>query len=71
MHAYTSLILHQIMQQQFWQQNKLFHKHTPWFAGALQVGPDKKIYMAMWNDSSISVIDNPNVYGAGCNFIYQ
>ncbi|MFZ1371262.1 MAG: gliding motility-associated C-terminal domain-containing protein [Ferruginibacter sp.] len=44
---------------------------SPWFAGALQLGPDKKIYMAMWDDSSISVIDNPNVYGPGCNFIFN
>lgn len=44
---------------------------TPWFAGALQLGPDKKIYMAMWDDSSISVIDNPNVYGPGCNFVFN
>lgn len=44
---------------------------TPWFAGALQLGPDKKIYMAMWEDSSISVIENPNVYGAGCNFVFN
>ncbi|MEP7236859.1 MAG: gliding motility-associated C-terminal domain-containing protein [Ferruginibacter sp.] len=44
---------------------------TPWIAGALQAGPDKKIYMAMWNDSSLSVIDNPNTYGPGCNFIFN
>ncbi len=44
---------------------------TPWFAGTLQIGPDNKIYMAMWNDSSISVIDNPNTYGAGCNFVFN
>ncbi len=44
---------------------------TPWFAGALQVGPDKKIYMAMWQDTSISVIENPNVYGLGCNFVFN
>ena len=44
---------------------------APWFAGALQLGADKKIYMAMWEDSSISVIENPNVYGAGCNFAFN
>ena len=42
---------------------------TPLYAGALQLGPDKKIYLARWNANAISVIDNPNVYGAGCNFI--
>ncbi len=44
---------------------------TPWFAGALQIGSDNKIYMAMWNDTSISVIENPNIYGAGCNFVFN
>ena len=44
---------------------------TPWFAGALQVGPDRKIYVAMWEDSSISVIENPDAYGAGCNFVFN
>ncbi|GAB2835522.1 T9SS type B sorting domain-containing protein [Ferruginibacter profundus] len=44
---------------------------TAWFAGALQIGPDQKIYMAMWKDTSVSVIDNPDVYGAGCNFNYN
>lgn len=41
---------------------------TQWFAGGLQTGPDLKIYMAMWKDTAISVIDNPDVYGSGCNF---
>jgi gliding motility-associated-like protein len=44
---------------------------TPWFGGALQMGPDFKIYMAMWRDTSLSVIENPDVYGPGCNFIYN
>lgn len=43
----------------------------PWFLGALQIGPDNKIYMAMAGDSSISVIENPDVYGTGCNFNYN
>ncbi len=41
---------------------------TQWFAGALQTGPDLRIYMAMWKDTAVSVIDNPDVYGPGCNF---
>lgn len=44
---------------------------TPWIGGALQLGPDKKIYMAMWNDSALSAIENPNIYGAGCNFVFN
>lgn len=43
----------------------------PWFGGALQLGPDKKIYYALWKDTSISVIDDPDVYGPGCNFRYN
>lgn len=42
---------------------------SPWFAGALQMGPDLKIYLAMWKDTAISVIENPDVYGTGCNFV--
>ncbi|HRI35066.1 MAG TPA: gliding motility-associated C-terminal domain-containing protein, partial [Saprospiraceae bacterium] len=46
-------------------------KTTPWFAGALQTGPDLKIYMAMWKDTAVSVIENPDIYGPGCNFSYN
>lgn len=46
-------------------------KSTPWIGGALQLGPDKKIYMAMWNDSALSVIENPDTYGPGCNFVFN
>jgi gliding motility-associated-like protein len=44
---------------------------SPWKAGALQAGPDGKIYMAMFEDSALSVIDNPDTYGAGCNFKFN
>lgn len=44
---------------------------SPWSAGALQMGPDQKIYLSMWKDTSISVIENPDVYGPGCNFVYN
>ncbi len=44
---------------------------TPWYAGALQTGPDEKIYMAMWKDTAISVIENPNIYGIGCGFNFN
>lgn len=43
----------------------------PWNAGALQMGPDLKIYMAMWEDTSLSVIENPDIYGPGCNFKFN
>ena len=37
------------------------------FMGSLQIGPDNKIYVAR-NNTSLSVINNPNVYGIGCNY---
>ncbi|MFZ1305189.1 MAG: gliding motility-associated C-terminal domain-containing protein [Ferruginibacter sp.] len=36
--------------------------------GALQTGPDLKIYMSVWNSGFLSAINDPNIYGAGCNF---
>lgn len=37
---------------------------------ALQLGPDQKIYVATGDNAiSLAAIDNPNVYGSGCNFI--
>lgn len=50
---------------------QLLHQNSNWYAGALQLGPDQKIYMAMWQDTAVSVIDNPDVYGPGCNFRYN
>ena len=44
---------------------------SPWYAGSLQIGPDKKIYMAMWKDSALSVIDKPDIYGPGCDFRFN
>jgi gliding motility-associated-like protein len=48
---------------------RIIAQTKPWFAGGLQTGPDGKIYLAMWKDTAVSVIENPNVYGAGCNFV--
>jgi len=50
---------------------QLIHVNHDFFAGNLQTGPDLKIYMAMFNDTSISVIEDPDIYGAGCNFVYN
>ncbi len=37
---------------------------------ALQLGPDQKIYVARGDTVTyLAAIDNPNVYGPGCNFI--
>jgi hypothetical protein len=38
------------------------------FNGALQLGPDKKIYLAQYGAGYLGVINNPNIGGAGCNF---
>jgi hypothetical protein len=37
------------------------------FIGSLQLGPDGKIYVSR-NTTSLSVINNPNVLGIGCNY---
>ena len=50
---------------------QIIHQNSSFILGALQMGPDLKIYAAMWKDSAISVIEKPNIYGAGCNFNYN
>lgn len=45
--------------------------HDKWSAGALQTGPDGKIYFSMWEDTALSVINNPNVAGPSCNYVYN
>lgn len=37
--------------------------------GGLAIGPNEKIYIARENIGIVSVIDNPNILGSGCNFI--
>src|SRR4029077_6952435 len=39
------------------------------FNGALQLGPDNKIYLAQLGASYLGVINNPDVGGTGCNFV--
>jgi gliding motility-associated-like protein len=44
------------------------------YHGTMQLATNGKIYVANWysnNQSSISVINNPNLYGAACNYSYQ
>jgi len=36
--------------------------------GSLQLGPDGKIYVTR-NNTSLSVINNPNILGSGCNYV--
>lgn len=38
--------------------------------GALQVAVNGKIYVANDGNNSLSVINNPNVVGSGCNYVY-
>jgi PKD repeat protein len=38
--------------------------------GALQLAPDGKIYAARSNMTFLSVINNPNIAGSGCNFAF-
>jgi gliding motility-associated-like protein len=37
-------------------------------AGAIQTGPDGKLYVSIFNSPYLAVIDNPNVRGTGCGF---
>ena len=37
--------------------------------GALQTGPDGKIYIAKWTQPTISCINNPNALGTACNYM--
>ena len=41
---------------------------TPMGSDALQIGPDGKIYQSVSSKDSLSIINNPNTRGAGCNF---
>jgi gliding motility-associated-like protein len=37
-------------------------------AGAIQTGPDGKLYVSVFNSDYLAVIDNPNVRGTGCGY---
>ncbi|MEO8151018.1 MAG: T9SS type A sorting domain-containing protein [Bacteroidia bacterium] len=37
--------------------------------GAIALAPDKKIYCAKWQSTFISVINNPDIVGLGCNYV--
>ena len=39
------------------------------YTGAMQLGPNGKIYITRTDSSSLSVINSPNIYGTGCGFI--
>ncbi|MCP9751659.1 gliding motility-associated C-terminal domain-containing protein [Ferruginibacter sp. HRS2-29] len=50
---------------------QLVTQRADWFAGGMQLGPDQKIYLTLWKDSALSVIEDPDVAGPGCNFNYN
>ena len=50
---------------------QIISQTSPWYGGALQIGPNQKIYFSMWQDTSLSVIEDPDVYGPGCNYNYN
>ena len=37
-------------------------------SGGLQMGPDGKLYVSVYNSQYLAVINNPNVRGTGCGF---
>jgi gliding motility-associated-like protein len=37
-------------------------------SGGLQMGPDGKLYVSIYNSTYLAVINNPNVRGTGCGF---
>ncbi len=43
------------------------HIGGPWYQ-AMQLGPDGKIYIALRNQTSLAVINNPNLSSVSCNF---
>jgi gliding motility-associated-like protein len=40
---------------------------APYSGGAMQLGPDGKMYITQYGQPYLSAINNPNVLGAGCN----
>lgn len=41
------------------------------WSGALQVGPDGKIYFTIYQKGFLGVINNPNEVGNACNYVYE
>lgn len=44
-----------------------FNSNLQW--GMLDLGPDSKIYVASYGSNSLSIIDQPDVIGTGCNLV--
>lgn len=41
---------------------------APYRGGAMQLGPDGRIYVGQYGQAFLSVINSPNIIGTGCNF---
>ena len=50
---------------------QVIYQSIVWNGGGLQMGPDHKIYMTNSNDTSLSVVEDPDMPGAACNFRYN
>jgi gliding motility-associated-like protein len=48
-----------------------FTTNGGYYNGALQIAPDKKIYLTHYGNNYLSVINNPEVQGAACNFSFR
>lgn len=49
--------------------NSIYNETTTVTGRGLQIGTDGKIYMiSLSNSMTLAVINNPNIYGVGCNF---
>ncbi len=44
---------------------------APYRGGAMQLGPDGKLYICQFRQPYLSVINNPDVLGAGCNLQFN
>jgi len=42
---------------------------TDYIKGAMQLGPDNRIYVVKCNSNTLAVINDPNVLGNGCNLV--
>lgn len=44
---------------------------SPYYGGAIQLGPDGKLYITQYGQPYLSAINNPNTLGAGCNLQFN
>lgn len=44
---------------------------SAFFYGAVQLGPDGKIYVAQWGSEYLGVINEPDKAGLGCNYVIE